>query len=50
MFISLKSNVMIKFSKIYSLDHKNHKIIDVTFNKLYQQNKLRFFIQSILYN
>ena len=36
MFISLKLEVKIKSLKVYSLNHKNKEIVDVTFDKLRQ--------------
>ena len=40
MFINLKSNIVFKINKIYSLNIKNRKFIDVTFDKFYKQKKL----------
>ena len=34
MSISLKINIIVKLLKIYSLDHKDKKIINVIFDKL----------------
>ena len=36
MFISLKPEVKTKPSKVYPLDHKNRKVVDVIFDKLQQ--------------
>ena len=44
MFINLKSNVMIKPFKIYSLDQKDRKIVNITFNKLHAQDKMHYII------
>ena len=40
MFILLKSEVTFKFIKIYSIKQKNKKVINVTFNKLHEQEKI----------
>ena len=39
MFINFKTNTITKSIKIYSLEYKNKKIIDKTFNKLHKQKK-----------
>ena len=36
MLISLKSDIILKSIKIYSIEYKNKKVIDATFDKLYQ--------------
>ena len=50
MFINFKFEVVFKFNKMYSLEVKNRNFIDVTFDKLHQQNKLHWTIQSISFN
>ena len=36
MFISLKFDIIFKFIKIYLIEQKNKKVINVTFNKLHE--------------
>ena len=50
MFINLKSDVTIKSFKIYSLDQKDKKIVDITFDKLHTQDKMHYIIQFIQFN
>ena len=50
MSINLKSKTMFKANKIYSLKIKNRVVIDVTFDKLHEQNKLHWIVQSIEFN
>ena len=40
MFINLKSDTVFKINKVYSLNTKNRKFIDIIFNKLHKQRKL----------
>ena len=40
MFINLKSNVIPKSNKIYSLKFKDKTVLDDTFDKLHAQEKL----------
>ena len=47
MSINFKSEIMFKVNKIYSLKIKNRIVIDVTFDKLHEQNKLHWIVQSI---
>ena len=44
MLISLKSNIVFKIIKIYSVGQKKKKIIDIIFDKLYEQEKITWFI------
>ena len=41
MFIFLKSDVAFKSSRIYFINQKNKNVIDETFNKLYNQDKIQ---------
>ena len=41
MFISLKSNVIVKFSRVYSINQKNKNVINKTFNKFHKQEKMK---------
>ena len=50
MSINFKSKAMSKINKIYSLKVKNRTVIDVTFNKLHEQSKLHWIVQSIEFN
>ena len=50
MSIKLKSEAVSKFNKMYSLEVKNRSFIDVTFDKLHQQDKLHWTIQSISFS
>ena len=50
MLINFKSEIVFKFNKMYSLKIKNRNFIDATFDKLHQQNKLHWTIQSISFN
>ena len=50
MSINFKSEIMFKINKIYSLKIKNRIVIDVTFDKLHEQNKLHWIVQSIEFN
>ena len=50
MSVNLKSNAVFKFSKIYLLKFKNKTIINETLNKLYNQRKMRFTIQSTIFS
>ena len=47
MSINLKSEAMFKANKIYSLRIKNRAVIDATFDKLHEQSKLHWIVQSI---
>ena len=50
MSINLKTDAMFKFNKMYLLNVKNCNFIDVIFDKLHQQDKLHWTIQSIAFN
>ena len=50
MFINFKIDVKIKLIKIYSLNHKNKKIVNNIFDKLHEQNKIKYITQSISFN
>ena len=50
MFVNLKSEIVFKLNKMYSLEVKNRNFIDATFDKLHQQDKLHWIVQSILFN
>ena len=50
MSINLKSKAMSKANKIYSLRVKNRAVIDATFDKLHEQSKLHWIVQSIEFN
>ena len=42
MLINLKSNVVLKLTKVYLLNQRDCEIVDKTFNKFYTQKKIRF--------
>ena len=46
MFINLKSDVISKSNKVYSLKFKNKTVLNDTFDKLHAQEKLHWSIQS----
>ena len=50
MFINFKFEIVSKLNKVYSLEIKNRNFIDVTFDKLHQQNKLHWTIQFISFS
>ena len=50
MSIIFKSNVVFKSTKIYSFDHKNKKLVDKIFDKLHEQDKMRYITQSTSFN
>ena len=50
MSINFKFEAVFKFNKMYFLKVKNRSFIDVTFDKLHQQNKLHWTIQFISFN
>ena len=50
MLINFKSEVVFKFNKVYSLEVKNRNFIDAIFDKLHQQDKLHWTIQSTSFN
>ena len=50
MSINLKIDAMSKFNKMYLLNVKDRNFIDVIFDKLHQQDKLHWTIQSIAFN
>ena len=50
MSINLKSNVILKINKIYSLNNKNKKFMNVIFDKFHEQKKLHWIVQSIEFN
>ena len=50
MLINFKSEAVFKLNKVYSLEVKNRNFIDATFDKLHQQDKLHWTIQSISFN
>ena len=41
MFISLKSDVTLKFFRVYLVNQKDKDVIDKTFNKLHDQGKMQ---------
>ena len=49
-FINFKTDAMPKFNKMYFLNAKDRSFIDVIFDKLHQQNKLHWTIQSIAFS
>ena len=50
MLINLKSETVFKLNKVYSLKVKNRNFIDAIFDKLHQQDKLHWTIQSISFS
>ena len=50
MLINFKFEVVSKFNKMYLVKVKNRNFIDVIFDKLHQQNKLHWTIQSTSFN
>ena len=50
MFINFKFETVFKFNKMYFLKVKNRNFIDVIFDKLHQQNKLHWIVQSISFS
>ena len=50
MFINFKIDVEVKSIKIYSLNYKNKKIVDNIFDKLHEQNKIKYITQSTSFN
>ena len=50
MSINLKIDAVSKSNKMYFLDVKDRSFIDAIFDKLHQQNKLHWTIQSISFN
>ena len=46
MSIILKSEIKIDVAKIYSLDSADREFLDQKFNKLYNQDRIQFIIQS----
>ena len=41
MLISFKSDITLKSFRIYFVNQKNKNVINETFNKLYNQNKMQ---------
>lgn len=50
MSIILKSNAILKLTRIYFVERKKREIIDFTLNKLHEKSKMRFSIQLINFN
>ena len=50
MFVNFKFEVVFKFNKMYFIEVKNRNFIDVTFDKLHQQDKLHWIVQSISFS
>ena len=50
MSINLKFEAVSKFNKVYSLEVKNRNFIDAIFDKLHQQDKLHWTIQSTAFS
>jgi hypothetical protein len=49
MSIILKSEIRIEFVKVYSMRSKKRELIDETFDKLHQQNKMHWTIESTVH-
>ena len=50
MSINFKVDAEVKSIKIYSLKHKNRKIVNDIFDKLHEQNKMKYITQPISFN
>ena len=50
MSVNFKSEAVSKLNKMYSLEVKNRSFIDATFDKLHQQSKLHWTVQSISFS
>ena len=50
MSITFKSNAELKSIKMYLINVKNRKIIDVIFDKMHKNDKMTWIIQSTLFN
>ena len=50
MSIFIKSNASIKAARVYFFDQRDREVINETFNKMHDQNKMKWLLQSIPFN